>query len=55
MREVRVGRDDGRQTAVLTSREDLSVSAVAYRIFSRRRRPLLQYMKEVPFWQAPVE
>ena len=34
MREVRVLRDDGRQTSILTNRQDLSAVMVAYRIFS---------------------
>jgi len=38
MREVRVMRDDGRQTSVLTNREDLSAAAVAWRIFNRWRQ-----------------
>lgn len=38
MREVRVLRDDGRQTPILTNRQDLSAVMVAYRIFHRWRQ-----------------
>ena len=38
MREVRVLRDDGRQTPILTNRHDLSAVMVAYRIFHRWRQ-----------------
>jgi transposase len=38
MREVRVLRDDGRQTPILTNRHDLSGVMVAYRIFHRWRQ-----------------
>jgi len=38
MREVRVLRDDGRQTAILTNREDLSAVMVAWRMFNRWRQ-----------------
>jgi transposase len=45
MREVRILREDGRQTAVLTSRQDLSAVAVAYRIFVRwRQENYFKYM-----------
>lgn len=38
MREVRVLRDDGRQTSILTNRQDLSAVMVAWRIFRRWRQ-----------------
>jgi transposase len=38
MREVRVMRDDGRQTPILTNRHDLSGVTVAWRIFHRWRQ-----------------
>jgi hypothetical protein len=38
MREVRVLRDDGRQTSILTNREDLSAVMVAWRMFNRWRQ-----------------
>jgi len=38
MREVRVLREDGRQTAIFTNREDLSAVMVAWRIFYRWRQ-----------------
>jgi transposase len=38
MREVRVLRDDGRQTPILTNRADLSAVQVAYRMFHRWRQ-----------------
>ena len=38
MREVRVLREDGRQTPILTNRQDLSAVMVGYRIFSRWRQ-----------------
>jgi prepilin-type processing-associated H-X9-DG protein len=38
MREVRVLRDDDRQTAILTNREDLSAVMVAWRMFNRWRQ-----------------
>jgi transposase len=38
MREVRVLRDDGRQTSILTNRQDLSAVRVAWRIFNRWRQ-----------------
>ncbi len=38
MREVRVLRDDGRQTSILTNRQDLSAVMVAWRIFDRWRQ-----------------
>jgi len=47
MREVRVLREDGRQTAILTTREDLSAAMVAYRIFHRwRQENYFKYMDE---------
>jgi transposase len=45
MREVRVLRADGRQTSILTHREDLSAVQVAYRMFFRwRQENFLKYM-----------
>ncbi|HID20983.1 MAG TPA: hypothetical protein EYP14_01090 [Planctomycetaceae bacterium] len=45
MREVRVLREDGRQTSILTHREDLSGVQVAYRMFFRwRQENFLKYM-----------
>ena len=38
MREVRVLRDDGRQTSILANRQDLSAVSVAWRIFDRWRQ-----------------
>jgi len=38
MREVRVLREDGRQTPILTNRQDLAAVSVAYRIFPRWRQ-----------------
>jgi transposase len=38
MREVRVLREDGRQTAIFTNRQDLSAVMVAWRIFYRWRQ-----------------
>ena len=38
MREVRVLRDDGRQTSILTNRQDLSAVVVSYRMFHRWRQ-----------------
>lgn len=38
MREVRVLRDDGRQTSIFTNRQDLSGVMVAWRIFDRWRQ-----------------
>jgi hypothetical protein len=56
MREVRILRDDGRQTAVLTSRQDLSGVAVAYRIFLRwRQENYFKYMGEEFALDALIE
>jgi transposase len=47
MREVRVLRDDGRQTPILTNREDLSAVMVAWRIFNRwRQENYFKYAEE---------
>lgn len=47
MREVRVLRDDGRQTSILTNREDLSAVMVAWRMFNRwRQENYFKYAKE---------
>jgi len=56
MREVRVARDDGRQTAIFTNRHDLSAVTVAYRIFSRwRQENYFKYMGEEFALDALVE
>jgi transposase len=56
MREVRVLRDDGRQTAIFTNRQDLSAVMVAYRIFSRwRQENYFKYMDEEFALDALVE
>ena len=56
MREVRVLRDDGRQTPILTNRQDLSAVTVAYRIFSRwRQENYFKYMAEEFALDALVE
>lgn len=56
MREVRVLRDDGRQTPILTNRQDLSAVMVAYRIFSRwRQENYFKYMDEEFALDALVE
>ena len=45
MREVRVLRSDGRQTAILTTRETLATAEVAYRQFNRwRQENFFKYM-----------
>jgi len=47
MREVRVLRDDGRQTSILANREDLSAVMVAWRIFNRwRQENYFKYAEE---------
>ena len=47
MREVRVLREDGRQTAIFTNRQDLPAVTVVYRIFSRwRQENYFKYMDE---------
>jgi hypothetical protein len=47
MREVRVLREDGRQTAILTNREDLSTVTVPYRMFDRwRQENYFKYAEE---------
>jgi transposase len=56
MREVRVLRDDGRQTPVLTNRRDLSAVMVAYRIFHRwRQENYFKYAEEEFALDALVE
>jgi transposase len=56
MREVRVARDDGRQTPILTNRQDLSAAMVAYRIFFRwRQENYFKYMAEEFALDALVE
>ena len=56
MREVRVLRDDGRQTPILTNRQDLSAVMVAYRIFFRwRQENYFKYMAEEFALDALVE
>jgi len=45
MREVRVLREDGRQTAILTTRQDLDTAEVPYRQFNRwRQENFFKYM-----------
>lgn len=45
MREVRVLREDGRQTAILTTRQDLATVEVPYRQFNRwRQENFFKYM-----------
>ena len=47
LREVRVLREDGGQTPILTSRKDLSAVQTAYRMFSRwRQENFFKYMEE---------
>lgn len=56
MREVRVLRDDGRQTPILTNRQDLSAVMVAYRIFHRwRQENYFKYMGEEFALDALIE
>jgi transposase len=56
MREVRVLREDGRQTPVLTTRTDLQGVEVPYRMFRRwRQENYLQYMMEEFALDALVE
>ncbi len=56
MREVRVLREDGRQTSIFTNREDLSAVMVAYRMFSRwRQENYFKYMAEEFALDALVE
>jgi len=56
MREVRVLRDAGRQTSILTNRQDLSAVMVAYRMFFRwRQENYFKYMAEEFALDALVE
>lgn len=56
MREVRVLRDDGRQTPVLTNRQDLSAVMVPYRVFHRwRQENYFKYAEEEFALDALVE
>jgi hypothetical protein len=56
MREVRVLRDDGRQTSIFVSRQDLSATMVAYRMFFRwRQENYFKYMAEEFALDALVE
>jgi transposase len=56
MREVRVLRDDGRQTPILTNRQDLSAVMAAYRIFHRwRQENYFKYADEEFALDALVE
>ncbi|MGB8854866.1 MAG: putative transposase [Pirellulales bacterium] len=56
MREVRVLRDGGRQTPILTNREDLSAVMVAYRMFHRwRQENYFKYAKEEFALDALIE
>ena len=56
LREVRVLREDGRQTRILTSRVDVTAVEVAYRMFRRwRQENYLKYMGEEFALDALVE
>jgi hypothetical protein len=56
LREVRVLRDDGRQTPILTNRTDLHAVEVAYRLFHRwRQENFFKYMAEEFALDALVE
>jgi hypothetical protein len=56
MREVRVLRDGGRQTPILTNRQDPSAAMVAYRMFFRwRQENYFKYMAEEFALDALVE
>jgi hypothetical protein len=56
MREVRVLREDGRQTAIFTNRHDLSAVMVAYRMFFRwRQENYFKYMAEEFALDALIE
>ena len=56
LREVRVLREDGRQTPILTNLVDVSAVEVAYRIFNRwRQENYLKYMQEEFALDALVE
>jgi transposase len=56
LREVRVLRDDGRQTTILTNRTDLHAVEVAYRVFNRwRQENFFKYMAEEFVLDALVE
>ena len=56
LREVRVLREDGRQTSILTNRTDLDAVEVAYRIFHRwRQENFFKYMGEEFALDALVE
>jgi transposase len=56
MREVRVLREDERQTSILTNRQDLSAVTVAYRMFNRwRQENYFKYMGEEFALDALVE
>ena len=56
MREVRVLREDGRQTSILTNRQDLSAVMVVYRMFNRwRQENYFKYMGEEFALDALVE
>jgi transposase len=56
LREVRVLRDDGRQTPILTNRTDLQAVEIAYRTFNRwRQENFFKYMAEEFALDALVE
>ena len=56
LREVRVLRDDGRQTSILTNRTDLEAVEVGYRMFNRwRQENFFKYMAEEFALDALVE
>lgn len=56
MRRITVLRSDGRQTQILTTRQDLPAAEVAYRMFNRwRQENFLKYMNEEFALDALVE
>jgi transposase len=56
LREVRVLRDDGRQTSILTNRTDLQAVEVGYRMFNRwRQENFFKYMAEEFALDALIE
>ncbi len=56
MREVRIQREGGRQTPILTNRQDLTAVEVAYRMFNRwRQENYFKYMGEEFALDALVE
>jgi transposase len=56
LREVRILRDDGRQTPIFTNRTDLQAVEVAYRVFNRwRQENFFKYMAEEFALDALIE